>query len=290
MTRTLTVTSRAKVNLSLNVLEKRPEDGYHYVDMIMVPISLADSVRLTLAGEITVTCEPDVAGPMERNLAYRAAVLLQQATGATQGAAIHITKVIPVAGGLAGGSTNAAAVLAGLNRLWETGLTEEQLIQLAIRLGSDVPFFLPQRPARVQGIGERLIPVEQSVPLWLVLATPAVEKSTGNVYRLYDELEQVDRPDVAAMEAALAAGDVGAVAACLGNVFEQVMLPLHPAIAELRATMVREGALGALMSGAGPTVFGLVSDEAAGSRLVARLEALGVSATLAHTTGSNGQP
>lgn len=286
MTRTLTVTSRAKVNLSLNVLEKRPEDGYHYVDMMMVPISLADSVRLTIAGEITVACEPDVAGPMERNLAYRAAALLQQVTGVTQGAAIHIHKMIPVAGGLAGGSTNAAAVLTGLNQLWGTALSEEQLIQLAIRLGSDVPFFIPQRPARVQGIGERLLPVAQPRPLWLVLSTPAVEKSTGNVYRLYDELEHVDRPDVAAMEAAMSAGDVSAVAANLGNVFEQVMLPLHPAIAALKATMVREGALGALMSGAGPTVFGLVADEAEGLRLCARLAALGVSATLAHTTGS----
>lgn len=285
MTETLAANSYAKVNLSLNVLEKRPEDGYHYVDMIMVPISLADSVRLTRADILSVTCTPDVAGPMEANLAYKAAVLLRQTAGVNAGAAIHIDKVIPVAGGLAGGSTNAAAVLKGLNQLWNTGLTEEQLVSLAIRLGSDVPFFIPQRPARVQGIGERLLFVAAPKPLWFVLATPPVEKSTGNVYRLYDALELVNRPDVAAMQAALAAGDPNAVVAALGNVFEQVMLPLHPAIAELKATMLREGALGALMSGAGPTVFGVVSDEEAGRHLVARLESRGLRAFLAHSVG-----
>ena len=278
---TLVLQSCAKVNLSLNVLGKRPQDGYHDVDMVMLPISLADTVRITPADQISVCCRPDVAGPPEANLAYKAAQLLKAETGYPGGALIEVEKVIPVAGGLAGGSTNGAAVLKGLNRMWRTGLSETALECLAVRLGADVPFFIAARPARVQGIGEVLRPITVSRKLWLVLATPAVAKSTGNVYRLFDELEQVMRPDVDAMEAALAAGDLAAVAGALGNVFEQVMLPRHPEIAALRALMLQSGALGALMSGAGPTVFGLAADEEHGRVLTQRLEQSGQRAFLA---------
>lgn len=271
----LRLTSYAKVNLALDVLGKRPEDGYHYVNMIMVPISLADTVSLQKAESVTVTCTPDVAGPPESNLAYRAAMLLKERTGYTGGAHIAIDKVIPVAGGLAGGSTNAAAVLRGLNMLWETNLSDEALVDLAIRLGSDIPFFIPQVPARVEGIGERLMPVAVNCPVWLVLATPAVAKSTGNVYRLFDELQRVDRPDVTAMERALRNGDLQGVADGLGNVFEAVMLPRHPEVAACKAAMLQEGALGALMSGAGPTVFGVAPDQASAERIARSLAGMG---------------
>lgn len=283
----LTVPSYAKINLTLDVGAKRPEDGYHYVDMIMVPVSLADTVTLQKADGITVTSTPAILGPAESNLAYRAAVLLQQTTGYKGGVAIHIDKVIPVAGGMAGGSTNGAAVLTGLNRLWETGLTEQQLIDLAIKLGSDVPFFVPGRPARVRGIGEQLTPVSVAAPLWIVVATPNVAKSTGNVYKLYDELEQVERPDIEQMILALANGDTRGVAGALGNVFEQVMLPRHPEIEALKEAMLEGGALGALMSGAGPTVFGVVESEAAGRRLMARLAALTDRMHLVQTVGGD---
>jgi 4-diphosphocytidyl-2-C-methyl-D-erythritol kinase len=271
----LRLASYAKVNLALDVLEKRPEDGYHGVRMVMVPISLADTVTVTKADTITVECTPDVAGPMDLNLAYRAAVLLRKATGYTGGARIAVEKVIPVAGGMAGGSTNGAAVLRGLNRLWATGLNNRELMGLAIQLGSDVPFFIPQVPARVEGIGERVTPVPVTCPVWLALATPPVAKSTGNVYRLFDELEWVDRPDVPAMEAALRAGDISAVADALGNVFEAVMLPRHPEIAACKAAMLQEGALGALMSGAGPTVFGVAPDRSTAARIAERLSVAG---------------
>ncbi|HWI63542.1 MAG TPA: 4-(cytidine 5'-diphospho)-2-C-methyl-D-erythritol kinase [Symbiobacteriaceae bacterium] len=276
----LVLQSPAKINLSLNVLGKRA-DGYHDVDMVMIPVGLADTLRLSTAADIQVICTPDVAGPPGANLAFRAAQALKAATGYPGGARIELTKVIPVAGGLAGGSTNAAAVLVGLNRLWETGLTGTDLEALAVKLGADVPFFITGRPARVQGIGERLRPVPIAQELWFVLATPPVAKSTGNVYRLLDELEQVNQPDVDAMEAAIATGDLPAVGAALGNVFEQVMLPRHPEIADLKAFMVREGAVGALMSGAGPTVFGLMRDEAAAHQLKQRLGGLGQRAFVA---------
>jgi 4-diphosphocytidyl-2-C-methyl-D-erythritol kinase len=286
---TLELRSYAKVNLVLNVLEKRPQDGYHDVSTIMVPISLADTITLSRADSVTVACDPDIAGPADANLAYRAACLLRDAAGYRGGAAIAIEKVIPVAGGLAGGSTNAGAVLRGLNELWGIGLAEADLIRLAIQLGSDVPFFIAQRPALVEGIGERITPVPMKQHLWFVLATPSVAKSTGNVYRLFDELDHVDRPDVPAMAAALASGDPKAVARSLGNVFEGVMLPRHPEIAACKAAMLREGAIGVLMSGAGPTLFGLVAGEAEGRRLLDRLRSLGLRTFLVSTVGHQGE-
>jgi len=279
----LVLQSRGKVNFALNVLGKRPEDGYHDVDMVMLPVSIADTVRLEPAEDIRVVCRPDIAGPMDTNLAYKAARLLQRETGYQGGALITIDKVIPVAGGMAGGSTNGAAALRGLNRLWELGLADHDLERLAMRLGSDVPFFIAERPARVQGVGDRLRPIPVASNLWLVLGTPPVAKSTGNVYRLFDELAHVERPNVDQMERALAAGDLRDIAGALGNVFEQVMLPRHAEIAELKSLMLREGAVGALMSGAGPTVFGLVPDQEAGRGLVRKLAQAGQPAVLART-------
>ncbi len=263
----LEVNSYAKVNLTLDVLGKRPEDGYHYIRTTMMPISLADRILLRHSDRVTVSSTPEIPGPAEQNLAFRAAKALKEHTGYAGGAEIHIEKVIPVAGGLAGGSTNGAAVLLGLNRLWGTGLNENELILLAMRLGSDVPFFIPGRPALVEGIGEQLTLLKMPQPLWMVLAVPDVEKSTGNVYRLFDELTTVERPDTEGMLQALASGSPEAVADKLGNVFEQVMLPRHPEIAAVKRLMLKHGALGAIMSGAGPTVLGIVANEAAAHQL-----------------------
>lgn len=261
----------AKVNLTLDVGEKRPEDGYHYIRSIMLPVSLADRVRLERADDLSLSCDPPVPGPQSENLAYRAAALLRGVTGCRGGARIRIEKAIPLAGGLAGGSADAAAVLLGLNQLWSLGLSQAELAELGIRLGSDVPFCVVGRPARVEGIGDRVTPIPVARPIWMVIATPDVPKSTGEVYRLFDQLTEVKRPDAGAMEAALAAGDPAAVAARLGNVFEQVMLPRHPEIGRLKEAMLAGGALGAVMSGAGPTVLGIVPDPPAGRRLLERV-------------------
>lgn len=263
----LELLSYAKVNLTLDVVDKRIEDGYHNIQTTMVPVSLADRVVIRPAQTIMVTTSPEIPSPPAENLAYRAAWALKERTGYPFGALITIDKIIPVAGGLAGGSTNAATVLKGLNTLWQTGLDDQALVDMAIRLGSDIPFFIPGLPALVEGIGERVSPVKVGAPLYMVLAVPDVAKSTGNVYRLFDELPRVQRPDTEAMLRALAAGDVFAVGAALGNVFEQVMLPRHPQIAVLREAMLKNGAIGALMSGAGPTVLGLVAGEAEAARL-----------------------
>lgn len=259
--------SYAKVNLTLDVLGRRPEDGYHYIRSIMVPVSLADEVYLHPDRSLTVSSQPSIPCPPEENLAYRAALALREASGVDAGARIHIDKKIPVAGGLAGGSSNAATVLRGLNRLWGLDWPEEQLRRIGGRLGSDVPFCLFQRPALVEGIGERIRPVEVSRPLWAVVAYPPVAKSTGKVYRWLDELREFPRPDTDRMLRALASGDLGEVAASLGNVFEAVMLPRHPEIRELKERMLAKGAVGALMSGAGPSVLGLVHDRESGEEI-----------------------
>jgi 4-diphosphocytidyl-2-C-methyl-D-erythritol kinase len=284
----LSLPSYAKVNFTLDVGAKRPEDGYHYVNSVMLPISLADKVILRRAADMSVSSSPAIPGTPQENLALQAAQLLKSATGYVGGVSIHIDKAVPVAGGLAGGSTNAATVLCGLNQLWGTQLSEHNLIDLAIHLGSDVPFFVTGRPARVEGIGERLTPLTVSKPVWLVLVVPDVVKSTGNVYRMFDELDHVARPDTAAMRAALAAGDLHGMAGALGNVFEQVMLPRHPQIAEAKAALLREGALGALMSGAGPSVFGIVPDEQAGREIAERLSRSLRRVYLVHTRGHQG--
>jgi len=277
----------AKVNLTLDVLERRPEDGYHDIRSVMVPVSLHDRLVLEPRDEgILLESDPPVTGRLEDNLAYRAAVVLQQATGCRRGAAIRLQKAIPVAAGLAGGSTDAAGVLTGLNRLWGTGLTDRELAELAIRLGSDVPFFIWSRPARVEGIGERVTPIAVAEPLWLVLATPDVAKSTGRVYEWFDQLSDVGpRPDTGAMEEALARGDLAGAGRVLCNVFERVMLPRHPEIARLKEAMLAGGALGAVMSGAGPTVLGLVPDETAGARLLRQVRPLVREAWLVRTVG-----
>jgi len=255
---------RAKVNMALNVLERRQVDGYHYIDSIMLPISLSDQIHASASDRIEVTSFPQIPGPDQSNLVFRAATLLKERTGYPGGVRLHVEKSIPIAGGLAGGSTNAASVLTGLNELWQTGLSDSDLIDLAIKLGSDVPFFIRSRSARIQGIGEIITPIRVANPLWLVLVVPDIVKSTGQVFGWFDELAIVQRPDVSKMERALSEGDPKMVALALSNVLEQAVIPRHPLIDQIKRAMVASGALGALMSGAGPTVFGLTtsSDEA----------------------------
>lgn len=267
----LRLPSYAKVNLTLDVLGKRPEDGYHYIRSVMVPVTLADDVHLSPQDDVSLTSQPAIPCPLEENLAYRAAQALREASGVTSGVRIHIQKKIPVAGGLAGGSSNAAAVLQGLNRLWGLNWPEEQLRRIGGKLGADVPFCLFQRPALVEGIGERLLPITVTRPFWAVVAYPPVAKSTGNVYRWLDELAEYPRPDTDRMLRALATGELEEVALALGNVFEAVMLPRHPKIKELKELMLAKGALGAVMSGAGPSVLGLVANRESGEQIVQHL-------------------
>lgn len=263
--------AHAKINLALDVLGKRP-DGFHEVAMIMQAISLHDIVSLSLQEEnITLSCDcPEL--PCDRsNLAYRAAELLQQEVGVKKGAHIELTKKIPLAAGLAGGSSDAAAVLKGLNSLWRLSLSRTELEALAARIGSDVPFCLWGGTALATGRGECLEPLPDFQGIGVVLANPPLQVSTAWVYgRFCRELVSL-HPDIPEMQRAISAKDFDSVAGQLVNVLETVTVPQHPQIRELKEMFLKEGAGGVLMSGSGPTVFALTPNIDSAHQLAGRL-------------------
>jgi 4-diphosphocytidyl-2-C-methyl-D-erythritol kinase len=266
----LTIEANAKINLALDVLGKRP-DGYHQVEMIMQSVSLSDTVTLTeTAREIAVTAN-DVRLPCgSDNLAYRAAALLRDTLHIDRGVAIHLEKRIPIAAGLAGGSSNAAAVLKGLNHLWSLGLSTEQLMKLGAQLGSDVPFCIVGGTMRAYGRGELLETLPAMPQAFVVLAKPPVGVSTAWVYGNYRAAKVNYHPDIAGMIACLGQRDYDGVASRLCNVLESVTIPAYPAVAQIKQLMSDCGAA-SLMSGSGPTVFGLVSDRVQAEKIAIRL-------------------
>lgn len=252
------VVARAKINWTLDIVGKR-EDGYHLMDMLMQPVELADELTLEKTENgltLTVSGYPRVkAGP--DNLALRAAQALQAQTGYRGGASIHLHKRIPVGAGLGGGSADAAGVLAGLNRLWETGLTQPELEALGLRLGADVPFCLRGGLQRAQGVGEKLTPMACGGLFWLVILQPCPGLSTREVFGRFRLDDRENRPDTQAAAAALAAGDWRGLCRSLGNVLQGVSAELRPEIGEGIAALREHGAAGAWMTGSGSAVFGL---------------------------------
>lgn len=252
----------AKVNLSLDVLGVR-EDGYHLVEMVMQAIDLCDYITLqgTETGDIQVhCCHPHVPGGRE-NLVWKAAYLLRKEYGTPEmGARITITKNIPVAAGLAGGSTDAATTLKGLNLLWNLSLSPPTLARLGARLGADIPFCLMGGTALAQGIGEELTPLPPPPKLWVVLFKPSVGVSTADVYNKYNSSLVQRRPHTQALVAALAAADYRKMAASMANVLESVTFTHLPLLRSLREKAMELGGLAALMSGSGPTMVVLTED------------------------------
>ena len=252
------VVARAKINWTLDIVGKR-EDGYHLMDMLMQPVELADELTLEKTENgltLTVSGYPRVkAGP--DNLALRAAQALQAQTGYRGGASIHLHKRIPVGAGLGGGSADAAGVLAGLNRLWETGLTQQELEALGLRLGADVPFCLRGGLQRAQGVGEKLTPMACGGLFWLVILQPCPGLSTREVFGRFCLDARENRPDTQAAATALAAGDWRGLCRSLGNVLQGVSAELRPEIGEGIAALREHGAAGAWMTGSGSAVFGL---------------------------------
>lgn len=252
------VSARAKINWTLDITGKR-EDGYHLMDMLMQPVELADELELEPTEEkltLTVSGFPRVsAGP--ENLALRAAHMLREQTGYRGGAAIRLHKRIPVGAGLGGGSADAAGVLAGLNRLWGTGLTQAELEALGLRLGADVPFCLRGGLQRAQGVGEILTPLACGGMFWLVILQPCPGLSTREVFGRFRLDARENRPDQLAAMAALAAGDWRKLCASLGNVLQAVSAELRPEIGQGIAALREHGAAGAWMTGSGSAVFGL---------------------------------
>ena len=250
------IAARAKINWTLDIVGKR-EDGYHLMDMLMQPISLSDDITLLPQEELTLSVSgfPRV-NPGPENLALRAAILLKQATGCTGGASIHVHKRIPVGAGMGGGSADAAGVLAGLNRLWGTGLTQAELETLGLQLGADVPFCLSGGLAHVGGLGEKItaLPGAPSIPLAMV--TPGGGLSTPAVFREFDDGgDPFGALDASALAAALCAGDLDRAHSLSLNSLEPAAIRLMPEIGEAMHRFRELGARFVRMTGSGSTVF-----------------------------------
>ncbi|GAF14287.1 4-diphosphocytidyl-2-C-methyl-D-erythritol kinase [Bacillus sp. JCM 19045] len=257
----------AKINLSLDVLRKR-DDGYHEVEMIMTMVDLADRVDLALRvdGKISVDVSEGFVPSDERNFAYQAAALLKKRFRVRHGVHIYITKRIPVAAGLAGGSSDAAATLKGLNQLWELGLSLDELAELGAEIGSDVSFCVYGGTALATGRGERIEALPSPPPLWVVLAKPPIGVSTKDVYGGL-KVDKANPGNTEAMIEALHNQDAQAIFSLLHNTLEDVTLRLHPEVKRIKEQMKRFGADAVLMSGSGPTVFGLVEKESRVNRI-----------------------
>jgi len=272
----LTVRARAKVNLGLEVLSRRT-DGYHEILTLLSAVDLADRVTLeTTDGDrsgddgIEVECESPEVPPGSANLAWRAADLLRREAGVGAGARIRIVKAIPVAAGLGGGSADAAAVLMGLARLWRVSLPAARWHALATALGMDVAFFLGEGPALGSGRGDVLEPVPRHRSVPLVLVNPGLPLPTREVYGRLEPGDFGGGTAVRALVAGLVAGPA-TIAARLVNGLEPAAARLWPGLAEVKAAVLGAGALGAVMSGSGPTVIGVAPTSAAARRIQAGL-------------------
>ena len=254
----------AKLNLTLDVGEKLP-DGYHNITSVMTSATLQDVVMLERGvGEgITLTCSDPTLACDETNLAYRAAMLFfDQTTVECDGLHIHLEKRIPMQAGLGGGSSDAAAVLRGLRKLYAPNMKLRELERIAIRLGSDVPFCVRGVTSMVLGRGEQLIPLSELPPCWYVLCKPSESYSTAEMYQRIDEMKPQRCIDTEGMVKALEEEDMQNVISCVGNLFEDV-LPENSEIPAIRRQLTALGARCACMSGSGSAVFGLFTDEKA---------------------------
>lgn len=256
----------AKVNLGLDVIRRR-EDGYHEVKMIMQTVRLYDRIILEKTQQgISMETNLSFLPVNEQNIAYRAAKMLMDEFHIQGGLHIKIDKHIPVAAGMAGGSTDGAAVLYGVNKIFELGLTKRQLMERGVKLGADVPYCIMRGTVLSEGIGEILTPVSSLPDCHILIAKPPVSVSTKHVYENL-KLDKIEKhPDIDGMVEALRIEDLHGVTQRMENVLETVTIPEHPEIQQIKDLMIKEGALNALMSGSGPTVFGIFDDREKGMR------------------------
>ncbi|MEW6516401.1 MAG: 4-(cytidine 5'-diphospho)-2-C-methyl-D-erythritol kinase [candidate division FCPU426 bacterium] len=285
MPRRLTVPAPAKVNLILEIQGRRP-DGYHELKTVMHALELADTLCFTenRSGLRLVCNHPQV--PVDgSNLIHRAAVRLAQAAGIVPKVTIRLTKRIPVAAGLGGGSSDAAAALLGLARWWRLG-RQAPLRRIASELGSDVPFFLSGGCALGQGRGERLTPWPSAPGMWVVLVNPGFPVSTAEVYRNFRLQLTRKKACITMMRSALKQKNAEKISRKLFNHLEWVTAAKHPLIARIKQELIAGGALGALMSGSGPTVFGLAPDQRTARQLQRRLRAKYPVCLVTRTAGS----
>lgn len=274
----------AKINLGLKILGKR-DDGYHEVSMLMQSVSLSDEVIIEAGQGIEVTADIPGLSCGEDNLAYKAAALLAEKCGVIPNVHITLNKKIFMAAGLAGGSSDAAAVLRGLNKYWQLNLTAAELENIAAEIGSDVPFCVTGGTALAKGRGEIIIPLKDMPETVIVLAKPRnLEVSTAWVYKNYNPQRVVKKPCIWNMMEKVSLGG-RAIIPCMGNVLETVTIPAYPQIASVKAVMTGAGAYYAMMSGSGPTVFALADNEDIAADIVQALGEFDVETAIVKTVG-----
>ncbi|MGP4073783.1 4-(cytidine 5'-diphospho)-2-C-methyl-D-erythritol kinase [Piscibacillus sp. B03] len=251
----------AKINLTLDVLHKR-DDGYHEVEMVMTTIDLADRLSFEKMDQdkVEIASENRFVPNDQRNLAFQAATLIKERYNIKSGIRIHLDKKIPVAAGLAGGSSDAAATLRGVNRLFALGLSNQELQVLGSEIGSDVPFCVMGGTALAKGRGEQLTPLPSPPASWVVLAKPNIGVSTKDVYGKVN-FDDMQHPNTQAAIKALENQNFKALCQHLGNVLEPITISMHSQVAQIKQRMEKTGGDGVLMSGSGPTVFSLVAKE-----------------------------
>lgn len=259
---TLQLKAYAKINLGLDVVRRR-EDGYHEVRMIMQTVKLFDKLTFYLSEEPEIRIKTNLGFlPVDKNnLVYKAVKLLQDTYHVEKGMEIDLFKCIPVAAGMAGGSSDCAAALVGASRLFGLGLSRKELMELGVKLGADVPYCVLRGTALSEGIGEVLTPLPPIPDCHILIAKPAVSVSTKYVYEHLDAEGVKTHPDIDGMIAAIREGSLKGITDRMENVLETVTIPKYPVIEEIKNCMNEQGAMNALMSGSGPTVFGIFERE-----------------------------
>lgn len=280
----------AKINLGLDVLRRR-EDGYHEVKMIMQTIGLHDDleIRKTKTPGIQVKTNLYYLPTNENNLVYKAAKLLMDEFQIQDGVSIQLKKRIPVAAGMAGGSSDAAAVLWGINQMYGLGLSMQALMERGVRLGADVPYCIQRGTALAEGIGEKLSVLPPMPKCTILIAKPGISVSTKFVYENLhaNDLKPEQHPDVDSMIEAMRQKDLGLLCSRMGNVLETVTIPAYPVINEIKRTMMDNGAIGSMMSGSGPTVFGIFDSPAAAKQAMKAVRAAKLAKQICLTTPYN---
>lgn len=248
----------AKINLGLDILGKRP-DGYHNVRMIMQTIQMYDVLDIRKKEEpgISLSVNVPYIPSDERNLVYKAAKLLMDEFQIREGVAIRLEKFIPVAAGMAGGSSDAAAAFVGLNRLFRLNLTEKELMERAVKIGADVPYCIMRGTALAEGIGEKLTRLDPLPECYVLVGKPGINVSTKMAYENLNLSEIAGHPDIDGMIEDIRRKDLYSMAAKMSNVFEPGIARQYPVIRQIRELMEENGAVRAMMSGSGPTVFGI---------------------------------
>ncbi len=259
---TIQLKAYAKINLGLDVIGVR-QDGYHEVRMIMQTVKLFDKLSFRLLEEDIIRIKTNLGflPTDENNLVYKAIRLLKETYGVSEGIEVDLFKCIPVAAGMAGGSSDCAAALIGASRLFKLNLDKKKLMEYGVKLGADVPYCIMRGTALSEGIGEILTPLPSIPDCYILIAKPPISVSTKFVYEHFDAQENVVHPDIDGMVEAIHHKDLDGIIKRFGNVLETVTIPEYPVIDEIKQLMMEKGAMNAMMSGSGPTVFGFFKDK-----------------------------